>query len=103
LGFVNVQKGDLQLTPLGRAYADASVLGRKEMFDGRVLRLLVISWIYETLQQDDNQRLSKEYFIDKLQPDYHDRTPKQLDRAINWGRFAELFAFDDDTDELFLE
>jgi len=103
LGFVNVQEGDLHLTPLGRAYADASVLGRKEMFAGRVLRLPVISWIYETLQQDDNQRVAKEYFLDKLRPDFHDRTEKQLDRAINWGRFAELFAFDDDTDELYLE
>lgn len=103
LGFVNVQEGDLLLTPLGSAYAEASVLGRKEMLAGRVLRLPVISWIYETLQQDDNQRVAKEYFLDKLRPDFHDRTEKQLDRAINWGRFAELFAFDDDTDELYLE
>ncbi len=103
LGFVNVQEGDLQLTPLGRAYAEASVLGRKEMFAGRVLRLPLISWIYETLQQDDNQRVSKEYYLDKLRPDFHDRTERQLERAINWGRFAELFAFDDDTDELYLE
>jgi NitT/TauT family transport system ATP-binding protein len=103
LGFVTVQEGDMLLTPLGRAYADASVLGRKEMFAGRVLRLPVISWMYETLQQDDNQRVAKDYFLDKLRPDFHDRTEKQLDRAINWGRFAELFAFDDDTDELYLE
>jgi NitT/TauT family transport system ATP-binding protein len=103
LGFVNVQEGDIKLTPLGGAYADASVLGRKAMFAGRVLRLPVISWIYETLQQDDDQRVAKEYFLDKLQPDFQDRTETQLDRAINWGRFAELFAFDDDTDELYLE
>ena len=103
LGFLKVQEGDLLLTPLGRAYADASVLGRKEMFASRVLRLPIISWIYETLQQDDNRRVAKEYFLDKLKPDFHDRTEKQLERAINWGRFAELFAFDDDTDELYLE
>ena len=103
LGFVQVQEGDLILTPLGRAYAEASVLGRKEMFAGRLLRLPVIGWIYETLQQDDNQRVNREYFLDKLQPDFHDRTEKQLDRAINWGRFAELFAYDKDTEELYLE
>jgi NitT/TauT family transport system ATP-binding protein len=103
LGFINVQEGDLLLTPLGKAYADASVLGRKEIFAGRVLRLPVISWIYETLQQDDDHRIAKEYFLDKLAPDFHDRTEVQLERAINWARFAELFAFDDDTDELFLE
>jgi NitT/TauT family transport system ATP-binding protein len=103
LGFVQVAEGDLLLTQLGRAYADASVLGRKEMLAGRILRLPVISWICETLRQDDDQRVAKQYFLDKLQPDFHDRTEKQLDRAINWGRFAELFAFDDDTNELYLE
>ena len=103
LDFIKVEEGDLLLTPLGQAYAEASVLGRKEMFAGRILRLPVISWIYETLQQDDDQRVAKEYFLDKLRPDFHDRTEKQLDRAINWGRFAELFAFDDNTDELYLE
>lgn len=103
LGLLNVQEGDLLLTELGKAYADASVLGRKEMFAGRVLRLPIISWIYETLQQDDDHRIAKEYFLDKLGPDFHDRTESQLERAINWGRFAELFAFDDDTDELYLE
>jgi NitT/TauT family transport system ATP-binding protein len=103
LGFLTVQEGDLLLTPVGRAYADASVLGRKEMFSGRVLRLPMISWIYETLQQDEDHRLAREYFLDKLQPDFQDRTQKQLERAIHWGRFAELFGFDDDSDELFLE
>ncbi len=103
LGFLTVHEGDLLLTPLGRAYADASVLGRKEMFAGRVLRLPIISWIYETLLQDDDHRIAKEYFLERLQPDFQDRTEKQLERAINWGRFAELFSFDDDSDELFLE
>jgi NitT/TauT family transport system ATP-binding protein len=103
LGFVQVQEGDLILTPLGRAYAEASVLGRKEMFAGRLLRLPVIGWIYETLQQDDNQRVAREYFLDKLRPDFHDHTEKQLDRAINWGRFSELFAYDKDTEDLYLE
>jgi len=93
----------LILTPVGRTYADASVLGRKEIFASRVLRLPIINWIYETLQRDDDQRVSKEYFLDKLMPDFEDGAERQLERAINWGRFAELFAFDDDTDELYLE
>jgi hypothetical protein len=31
------------------------------MLADRILRLSVISRIYETLQQDDNQRVAKEY------------------------------------------
>ncbi len=103
LGFLVVQEGDLLITPLGQAYADASILSRKEMLAGRVLRLPMIGWIYETLQRDDNQRVAEDYFLDLLRLEFQDRAEQQLEAAINWGRFAELFAFDDDTDELYLE
>ncbi len=103
LGMLMVQEGDLQLTPLGQAYADASILARKELLAGRVLRVPTMNWIYETLQQDDDQRVAKEYFMDRLQEEFWDWAGEQLDIAINWGRHAELFAFDDDTDELYRE
>jgi len=31
------------------------------------------------------------------------RARRQLDTAIDWGRYAELFAYDDDSGELYLE
>jgi len=103
LGFMTVHEGDLLLTPLGRAYADATILGRKAIIAGRVLRLPVIAWIYETLQQDENHRVSWDYFRDKLEADFGDLSEKQLDVAISWGRHAELFAYDDSAGELYLE
>jgi NitT/TauT family transport system ATP-binding protein len=103
LGFMTVHEGDLLLTPLGRAYADATILGRKAIIAGRVLRLPVIAWIYETLQQDENHRVSWDYFRDKLEADFGDLSEKQLDIAISWGRHAELFAYDDSAGELYLE
>ena len=103
LGFITVHEGDLLLAPLGRAYADATILGRKAIIAGRVLRLQVIAWIYETLRRDDNQRVAWDYFLDTLQGDFGDKAEEQLDIAINWGRHAELFAYDDDTGELYLE
>jgi NitT/TauT family transport system ATP-binding protein len=103
LGFATVDQGDLTLAPLGEAFAEASILARKEILAGRVLRLPTIRWIYETLQQDDNQRIDEDYFIDKLQPDFGEYAKDQLDTAVDWGRYAELFAYDDLTDELYLE
>jgi NitT/TauT family transport system ATP-binding protein len=103
LGFVTVHDGDLSLTPLGRAYADATILGRKAIVAGRVLRLPTIAWIYETLQQDDNRRVAWDYFHDKLQADFGEKAEKQLDIAISWGRHAELFAYDDVSGEMYLE
>jgi NitT/TauT family transport system ATP-binding protein len=102
-GFATVDQGDIALTPLGQTFADASIPARKEIMAGRVLRLPVIRWIYETLQADDDQRVAEEYFAEKLQADFGEYAGEQLDTAINWGRYAELFEFDDDTDELYLQ
>lgn len=103
IGFVTIQEGDLLLTPLGRNYADANILTRKELMVSRILRLPIILWIYETLQEDDDQRVDRDYFVDKLSADFGDQSKDQLDVAVHWGRYAELFAYDSNTDELYLE
>ena len=103
LGFLTVQEGDLSLTTLGQAYAEASILARKEIVAGRVLRLPMIVWIYETLRRDDDQRVAWDYFYDELQADFGDLTEQQLEIAVSWGRHAELFAYDDHAGELYLE
>jgi NitT/TauT family transport system ATP-binding protein len=102
-GFVNVRESDLLITPLGQTYAEATILARKELIAGRILRLPMISWIYETLQQDDNHRVAWSYFFDKLERDFGDLTEQQLDIAIQWGRHAQLFAYDANAQELYLE
>ncbi|HUK40310.1 MAG TPA: AAA-associated domain-containing protein, partial [Candidatus Acidoferrales bacterium] len=103
LGFVTVHEGDLSLTSLGRAYAGATILARKAIIGGQVLRLPIIAWIYETLQRDDNGRVAADYFHERLQADFGDKAEAQLEIAINWGRHAELFAYDHDSRELYLE
>lgn len=102
-GMVTVEQGDLILTSLGRAYADSDILTRKELIAGRVLRLPLILWIYETLKEDDNQRVSRSYFEERFRKDFGDQAASQLVIAINWGRHAELFGYDGDNDELFVE
>ncbi len=103
LGFAVLEGGALVLTPLGHTYAEASILARKELLAGRVLRLPLISWIYDTLQRDDTCSTARSYFFDKLQMEFGDLAEDQLDIAIGWGRHAELFAYNDDTGELYLE
>ena len=103
LGFVRIEAGDLILLPLGKQYAEADIPLRKEIIAGRILRVPLIRWMYETLQRDDDQRIDRDYFVDALQRDFGDETGGHLDTAVDWGRFAELFAYDKDTDELYLE
>jgi NitT/TauT family transport system ATP-binding protein len=103
LGFAMVEQGDIRLTPLGEAFATASIVARKEILAGRVMRLPTIRWIYETLQKDDNQRIAEDYFVEQLQADFGDFAKEQLDIAVDWGRYADLFAYDEGSGELFME
>ena len=103
VGLLSVREGEVTLTPLGHTYAEAGILARKELIAGRILRIPMISWIYETLQEDEDRRVDRGYFLDRFQTDYGDRAAEQLEITVNWGRFAELFAYDSDSNELFLE
>ena len=102
--FARVVKGDIILTVLGQTFAEASILARKEIFQQRIKRLPMIRWIVETLQESEEKRVPEEKFLETLEQDFTPEMAKeQLDTAIDWGRYAELFAFNDNSDELFLE
>jgi NitT/TauT family transport system ATP-binding protein len=103
LGLARVEQGDLHLLALGRDYADASIPVRKEILAGRVLRVPLVRWVYETLQRDDDQRIVRSFFVEALRSEFGDKADEQLDLAVDWGRYADLFAYDEDAAELYLE
>jgi NitT/TauT family transport system ATP-binding protein len=103
LGMVTVAEGDLLLTALGKTYAEASILARKELIAARVLRIPVVNRIYEELQQDDDHRVDRTYFLNRFRDEYGEHAEAELETVIAWGRYAELFSFDQPTGELYLE
>jgi len=104
LGFATVESGDLSLTPLGQTFAEASIQARKEMFAARIRRVPIIRWIRNMLNAADDHRLHWNVFETALALEFPpDETERQLETAVNWGRYAELFYFDDDDDSLFIE
>jgi hypothetical protein len=67
------------------------------------LRLATIRWIFETPQRDEDRCMPASHFLERLKLDLGDYAESQLQAAISWGRYAERFAFDDDSDEMYLE
>lgn len=63
----------------------------------------VIRWLFNQLQAAENQRIAKEVLIEQLSEHYGELAEQQLDLSVLWARYAELFSFDDDSKELFLE
>ncbi len=96
LGFAGVSAGDIQITPLGQTYAEASILTRKEIFGTRARRLPMIRWMMEMLHASPDYSLPWRVFYTALQPDFPGEVAeRQLDTAIDWGRYGELIIYDD--------
>jgi NitT/TauT family transport system ATP-binding protein len=81
------------------------VLARKELFRAALQQgATLVTRIHAALSGKANRRLSESFFLGLLEQHFSAaEARRQLDTAIDWGRYAELFGFEDDTNELFLE
>jgi NitT/TauT family transport system ATP-binding protein len=105
LGWVEVREGDVILSSEGQAFVEAPVLARKELFRAALQqRATLVTRIHAALSGKANRRLPESFFLGLLEQHFSAaEARRQLDTAIDWGRYAELFGFEDDTNELFLE
>lgn len=100
-----VSEGDISLTNLGRSFANASVIARKELFrDAALQSVPALARIVHVLQQKANRKMPREFFQNVLERRMgREQAGHQLDILIDWGRYAEVFAYDDETRQIFLE
>lgn len=104
LGFATIGEGDITLTPLGETFAEASIQARKEIFAARVRRLPIFKWLFTMLRAAEGQRLKKDVVQTALELEFStDEAARQLETIINWGRYAELIAYEDRSEVLYLE
>src|SRR5262249_44430457 len=96
LGFAHVAQGDLLVTPVGREFAETDILHAKELFREQVLvNVPIVATIYQTLQQKDNHEMRADFFLDILDEYYSaNEAMRQLETAVDWGRYAELFEYE---------
>ncbi|MGA2588938.1 MAG: nitrate/sulfonate/bicarbonate ABC transporter ATP-binding protein [Bryobacteraceae bacterium] len=104
LGFAKVEEGDVEITATGRAFAEADILRRKELFRTAALEnIALIRQITRSLQGKADHSLPDTFFEDLLDEHFSEEEAKlQLETAIGWGRYAELFDHDSDTRRFFI-
>ncbi|MCX7382532.1 MAG: nitrate/sulfonate/bicarbonate ABC transporter ATP-binding protein, partial [Alphaproteobacteria bacterium] len=105
LGLGEIAEGDLRLNDAGRRFAQADTDTRKAIFANALRTHVPLARaIRRTLDERWNHRAPALRFRDELEdhmsPDYAEET---LQAVINWGRYAELFSFDDEADQFTLE
>ena len=96
LGFLKIEEGDAVITPTGRAFAESEIQQQKELFrQAAVENVLLLRQITRALDTKSNHTVPEEFFLDMLDEQFsQEETLRQLETAINWGRYAELFDFD---------
>ncbi|MDF1827165.1 MAG: nitrate/sulfonate/bicarbonate ABC transporter ATP-binding protein [Legionellaceae bacterium] len=105
LGFAQVLEGDIHLTPLGKQFSEADLQERKHIFAKQLVATIPLaSHIRRVLDEKARHRVSEERFLTKLEDFLSEKEADRVLRTmIDWGRYAELFAYDFNSGMLSLE
>lgn len=105
LRFAEIESGDIELTPEGKAFASAALDERKRLFAQHLLTYVdLAAHIRRILDERPSRRAPWSRFSDELEDHMSPEAAEQtLRAAIDWGRYAEAFAYDDHTRMFSLE
>lgn len=104
LSFATVAQGDITITALGQTFAEAGILARKGILATRIKRLPLFKWLLSLLNATEDKRIEWNVALAAMSLEFPpDEAERQLETMINLGRYAELFAYDDDEEMLYLE
>jgi NitT/TauT family transport system ATP-binding protein len=96
LGFLHVNEGDAVITEAGMEFANSEILRQKEVFRTAAIdNVLLLRQIVRAVESKSDGEVSEDFFHDVLDEQFtEEETLRQLETAISWGRYAELFDFD---------
>jgi NitT/TauT family transport system ATP-binding protein len=105
LRLAEIEGGDIKLTDIGKQFAELGTDDRKRLFQRQLLAYVPLAaHIRHVLQERANHTAPKSRFFDELE-DYMSAEDAELTlrAVIGWGRYAEVFAYDDDSGTFSLE
>ncbi|HEX7775237.1 MAG TPA: nitrate/sulfonate/bicarbonate ABC transporter ATP-binding protein [Parvibaculum sp.] len=105
LRFGDLAGGDIRLTEAGRRFANEDLNVRKQMFAERLLsNVPLAAHIKRVLDERPQHRAPYARFAEELEDAMSEEWAEQTLRSvINWGRFAEVFAYDENQAMLSLD
>jgi NitT/TauT family transport system ATP-binding protein len=105
LRFAQLSEGDLMLTDAGMRFAHLATDARKKLFaEHLVNHVPVMGLIRRVLDERPSHTAPAARFRNELE-DYmaEDQADETLKTIVSWGRYAELFAYDEQTESFSLE
>jgi NitT/TauT family transport system ATP-binding protein len=105
LHFAYLADGDIILNPVGKQLAQADILTRKKIFSAHLMNYVPLArYIRRVLDERPSHEASEERFLRELEDYLSEQAAEEvLEVIIDWGRYAEIFAYDYDSGMLSLE
>ena len=103
--FADMHEGHITLLPAGQRYADSAVDERKQLFAQHLLKYVpLVGHVRRVLDDRPTRTAPARRFRDQLEDfmSEHDAA-NTLDCITQWGRYAELFAYDEVADQFNLD
>jgi NitT/TauT family transport system ATP-binding protein len=97
LRFAEVEGGDIRLTEAGQQFIRSDTDDRKKLFGRHLMTYVPLAaHIRRVLDERASHSAPKSRFFDELEDYMAEEAAEQTLRTIvSWGRYAELFAYDD--------
>jgi NitT/TauT family transport system ATP-binding protein len=102
---VEVEGGDIRFTDVGKQFVEADTDDRKRIFQRQLLSTVPLAaHIRRVLQERSHHGAPKSRFFDELEDHMSTEDAEETLRSVTaWARYAEAFAYDDDTQTFSLE
>lgn len=103
--FAEIEEGDIKLTQAGLRFTEAEVDTRKKLFGDHLLAYVPLAARIKMVLDECPAHWARatrflEELEDYMSEDYAERTLKSV---INWGRYGEIFAYNETSETLSLE
>ncbi len=105
LRFIDVAEGDIHLRPPAVMFVDADTQKRKQIFADLLIKHVPLAeHVYRVLQGRPGNSAPRIRFLTQLEDHMAEEEANEALAAVtSWGRYAELFAYNDNTEMYSLE
>ena len=104
LDFARSDRGDVEITPAGKTFAEADIETRKRLFrEAALAHVALLKQMESALAAKSDHTLPLEFFRDMLEDHFPEaEVQRQIETALNWGRYGDILTFDSGDDRVLL-
>ncbi|MBZ9633585.1 nitrate/sulfonate/bicarbonate ABC transporter ATP-binding protein [Clostridium sp. FP1] len=104
LDFIKIKEGDIFITDVGLKFVEADIDESKTIFKEQLEEISTFRLIMNVLGNKKNHTMKEEFFKEIFIGHFpEEQIDVIMDSIIDWGRYAELFSYDGDSEELYIE